>query len=87
MDIYPGRIVKSIAGRDKDNYFVVLSVEDNVCYVSDGKIRKVDTPKKKKVKHLIVTEFFCEVIAEKLKSDQTVTDSMIRKELKSLNLM
>ena len=87
MDIYPGRVVKSNAGRDKDNYFVILSVEDNLCYVADGKIRKVDTPKKKKTKHLIATEYSLDLIREKLQANQTITDSMIRKELKSLNLM
>lgn len=87
MDIYPGRVVKSKAGRDKDNYFVIMSVEDSFCYVCDGKIRKVDTPKKKKIKHLVVTEYSLELIKNKLDENQIVTDSMIRKELKSLNLM
>ncbi|MBR4030936.1 MAG: KOW domain-containing RNA-binding protein [Clostridia bacterium] len=79
MDIYPGKVVLSTAGRDKDRYFVVLSVEDNFCYISDGKIRKVDMPKKKKIKHLRVTEFFLENIANKLTEEQTVTNSMIRR--------
>lgn len=79
MDIYPGKVVLSTAGRDKDRYFVVLSVEDNFCYISDGKIRKVDMPKKKKIKHLRVTEFFLENIALKLTEEQTVTNSMIRR--------
>lgn len=79
MDIYPGKVVISTAGRDKDRYFVVLSVEDNFCYISDGKIRKVDMPKKKKIKHLRVTEFFLENIANKLTEEQTVTNSMIRR--------
>lgn len=74
MDIYPGRIVVSTAGRDKDRYFVVLSVENEYCYLADGKVRKVDMPKKKKIKHLRVTEFFLNEIAE-----QTVTNSMIKR--------
>lgn len=79
MDIYPGKVVLSTAGRDKDRYFVVLSVLNNFCYISDGKIRKVDMPKKKKIKHLRVTEFFLENIANKLTEEQTVTNSMIRR--------
>ena len=44
MDIYPGLIVKAIAGRDKDKYFVVLSVKDeSFCYIADGKIFSGDT--------------------------------------------
>ena len=67
MDIYPGLIVKAIAGRDKDKYFVVLSVkDDSFCYIADGKRRKVDMPKLKKIKHLEVTELKSDLIREKL---------------------
>ena len=52
MDIYPGSIVVATAGRDKEKFFVVLSLEDNFAYISDGYTRKVDVPKKKKFKHL-----------------------------------
>ena len=84
MDIYPGRIVVSTAGRDKNRYFVVLSVEGDYCLIADGKVRKVDMPKKKKIKHLRVTEFFLNEIAEMLKTEQTVTNSRIRKCLRAL---
>ena len=84
MDIYPGRIVVSTAGRDKDRYFVVLSVENGYCKIADGKSRKVDMPKSKKIKHLRVTEFFLNEIAEMLNTEQTVTNSRIRKCLGAL---
>lgn len=83
MDIYPGRIVVSTAGRDKDRYFIVLSrVDENYCLIADGDVRKVDMPKKKKMKHLRVTNFFLESVKEKLETNQTVTNSMLRKNLK-----
>lgn len=85
MDIYPGLIVKAIAGRDKDKYFVVTAVKDsNFCYIADGKRRKVDMPKLKKIKHLEVTELTSEVIREKLEGGQVIGNSIIRKELKEL---
>ena len=84
MDIYPGRIVVSTAGRDKDRYFVVLSVNGDYCLIADGKVRKVDMPKNKKVKHLRVTEFFLNEIAEMLNAEQTVTNPKIRKCLRAL---
>lgn len=83
MDIYPGRIVVTTAGRDKDRYFVVLSVCKDFCYLADGKVRKVDMPKKKKIKHLRVTEFFLEEIAEMLNAEQTVTNSMIKRAIRN----
>lgn len=83
MDIYPGRIVVSTAGRDKNRYFVVLSVEGDYCLIADGKVRKVDMPKKKKIKHLRVTEFFLNEIAEMLNAE-TVTNSGLKKSLRTL---
>lgn len=84
MDIYPGRVVVSTAGRDKDRYFVVLSVDGNYCFLADGKSRKVDMPKAKKIKHLRVTEFFLEEIADRIAKNQTVTNSFVRKEISRL---
>ena len=83
MDIYPGRIVVSTAGRDKNRYFVVLSAEGDYCLIADGKVRKVDMPKKKKIKHLRVTEFFLNEIAEMLNAE-TVTNSGLKKSLRTL---
>lgn len=83
MDIYPGRIVVSTAGRDKDRFFIVLSrVGENYCFIADGDVRKVDVPKKKKLKHLRVTDFSLTSVQEKLETNQTVTNAMLRKELK-----
>ena len=85
MYIYPGLIVKAIAGRDKDKYFVVLSVKsDSFCYIADGKRRKVDMPKLKKIKHLEVTEHTSAKIKEMLEGGQIIGNSIIRKELKEL---
>ena len=48
MKVSPGDIVCSIAGRDKDCYFVVTAAHDNFAYICDGKCRKIEKPKKKK---------------------------------------
>lgn len=52
MEIVKGSIVRAKAGRDKGNYFVVLSIDDTYAYIADGKTRKVEKPKKKKLIHL-----------------------------------
>jgi len=49
-----GSLVKSKAGRDADKYYIVLKIENEYCYLSDGKTRKIDCPKKKNTKHLTV---------------------------------
>ena len=49
-----GHLVVSLAGRDKDCVCAVVGVADDEGYVliADGRIRKVENPKKKKLKHL-----------------------------------
>ena len=78
-DIYPSLFVQSIAGRDKGKIFVVLSVqEENYVLISDGRMRKTDHPKRKKMKHLKALGRNSEFIAQKLLDDQKVTNSEIR---------
>ncbi len=53
LTIIPGRVVLSTQGRDEGRYFVVLSViDENFVLMADGLTRKIDHPKKKKIKHL-----------------------------------
>lgn len=48
-----GRVVKSIQGRDKGRYFIILdTVDQNYVLMADGLTRKLEHPKKKKVLHL-----------------------------------
>ncbi|MDD4699108.1 MAG: KOW domain-containing RNA-binding protein [Oscillospiraceae bacterium] len=55
MPLEKGRIVRSIAGRDKDLFLVVVGFDgDKVC-LSDGRERPLERPKQKNVKHLRLT--------------------------------
>ena len=49
-----GHLVVSLSGRDKGCICTVVGISDDEGYVfiADGKIRKVEKPKKKKLKHL-----------------------------------
>ena len=51
-----GTVVKSMAGRDKDRYQIVLEVEADRILVADGKVRKLMNPKAKNIRHLQETE-------------------------------
>ena len=44
MEIIEGSIVRSIAGRDKGDLFIVLSREGDFVYLANGELRKVDHP-------------------------------------------
>ena len=50
-----GDIVLALAGRDAKRLFVVVGIldgDENYVFIADGKSRKADLPKKKKVKHI-----------------------------------
>ena len=46
-----GQVVFSKCGRDKGRAFVILSIEDEYVFLSDGQLRPLNKPKKKKIKH------------------------------------
>ncbi|MCL1828672.1 MAG: KOW domain-containing RNA-binding protein [Oscillospiraceae bacterium] len=45
-------IVMSLAGHDKGRLYALLKTDGRFAYLSDGKIRKVDNPKRKNIKHI-----------------------------------
>lgn len=66
MDIVTGRVVKSTAGRDKGKFFVIVStIDDNHVFIADGHLRKIEKPKKKKLKHLVMTSMVYENFNER----------------------
>ncbi|MCL2053479.1 MAG: KOW domain-containing RNA-binding protein [Oscillospiraceae bacterium] len=62
MEVRVGTVVKSGAGRDKGLFMVVTAVEGDFAYIADGKLRKLDSPKKKRIKHLKVTNTFLDTV-------------------------
>lgn len=81
MEIKIGSVVRSKAGRDKGDYFVVLALDGNFVYMANGELRKVDNPKKKKLKHLQGTDYYSDFIANKVAASQKVTNQELRKAL------
>ena len=88
MNSFPmevGRVVFSKAGRDQGHYFVVVDVinEDYVA-IANGCQRKVDNPKKKKIKHLAAQKEIFEEIREKIFSKKRIFDSEVRNKLDAI---
>lgn len=78
-----GKVVHSKSGRDKGKYFIVIGIIDaEYVYISDGDLRKIEKPKKKKIKHLVFTNLMAEDIREAILSDRRISNSKIRKFLK-----
>lgn len=86
QDLCTGQVVISTAGRDKDHKFVVLCIiDDQYVYISDGDTRKLEKPKKKKIKHLIKLNRVFPEIKDKFASEGKLSNSEIRKLLKSID--
>ena len=81
MDIARSNIVKSIAGRDAGSLFFVLATEGDFLLLADGKRRRLESPKRKRTRHV---QFVCEsdsAVAEKIRSSEKITNSELRKAL------
>ncbi len=81
MDISKGDLVVSLAGRDKDKVFYVISVEENFACLADGKTRKLENPKRKKLTHVRKVTWNDSVVAQRLQAGDTVLNSELRRDL------
>ena len=77
MTIETGTIVKSTAGRDKNGYFCVVELSDDYALIADGKSRKLESPKRKKLKHIQITPY-------KLQSESLQVNKHLKKAIDSL---
>ena len=80
--VEPGRVVRSKAGRDEGKYFVVIALDgDEFALVADGDRRGVEKPKRKRLKHLFVTEETISGLQLKLEAGESVENHELRKGL------
>ncbi|HQE05353.1 MAG: KOW domain-containing RNA-binding protein [Tepidanaerobacteraceae bacterium] len=80
-----GQLAKSIAGRDKGRYMVIIDIiDENYVYVVDGDLRRVENPKKKKIKHLQMLNKRADLIAEKLAKKRKINNEDIKEALNEL---
>ena len=88
MNSFPmevGRVVLSRAGRDQGHYFVIVDViDENYVAIANGCQRKVDNPKKKKIKHLAAQKEIFEEISEKVFEKKRIFDSEVRNRLDAI---
>ncbi len=81
-----GQLVVSLAGRDKGCICAVVgeSDEEGFVLIADGKVRKVEKPKKKKLKHLKPIDWLPDECA-KLSKDK-LTNRFIREAVNALEI-
>lgn len=70
-----GFLASSKAGHDKDKIYVIIKEDREYVWLTDGKIRTVDNPKKKRKKHIqVIKYFYNEEMKSALLEEKKVTD-------------
>lgn len=85
MDIAKSNIVKSIAGRDAGDLFFVLAAEGDFLLLADGKRRRVELPKRKRRKHVVLVAQSDTPLAQKIRSSEKITNSELRRAIAALS--
>jgi ribosomal protein L14E/L6E/L27E len=81
MDIEQSDIVISLCGRDRGKPFFVIGHDEMYALLCDGKSRRVEKPKRKKLRHMrFEAKSDCRT-ALKIRSGDRVTNSEVRRAL------
>lgn len=81
MEISISDIVVSLAGRDKGMLFYVVGTEGAYVLVANGRQRKLEHPKRKKLKHVRKVPRAETRVARKILSGSKVLNSELRRDL------
>jgi ribosomal protein L14E/L6E/L27E len=80
-----GTFVISKSGRDAGKCYVIINYHNEYVYLVDGKIRTLDYPKKKNLKHVNRLKYFDQNLAEAIKN-KTVRNEEIKRAIKMLQV-
>lgn len=75
-----GMFATSKSGHDKDTVYIIVKEEEEYVYVSDGRLKTLENPKKKNKKHIqIIKKEADDILKEKLINGQHIYNEEIRK--------
>lgn len=81
MDIKQGDVVQSLAGHDKGALFCVVGIDGGFLLLADGKERKLNAPKRKRVKHARRAGQPSHPVFLRLRAGEPVGDNEVRRAL------
>ncbi len=81
MEISKSDIVISLAGHDKGKLFFVIDTDGVYVTLADGKQRRVEKPKRKKLIHVRKVLRSDSKLAEKIRSCEHILNTELRREL------
>ncbi len=71
----PMTVVKNLAGRDRGEWFAVLSLQDGFALIANGSSRPLARPKRKKLRHLLASSTL-------LSKEDLATDRKLRRAIR-----
>ena len=81
MEVSKADMIVSLAVRDKGQLFFVIDTDDQFVYLADGKGRRLESPKRKKRRHVRKLPLYASRVAEKIRNGDKVLNSELRREL------
>ena len=82
MEYQTGMLVESRAGHDKGELYIITGTADGYVSLSDGRLKPVDHPKRKKPMHIAKKGDIPELLAEKLGRQMPLTNEDIKRVIK-----
>lgn len=82
-----GQLVSSRAGRDQGQYFLVIQIlNDKQVAVANGRVRKVENPKIKSLRHLVFHPQVDKEMEKKILDKKPITNREVREALLKLGI-
>lgn len=73
---------KSLAGHDKGTVYIIKDIDSVYAYLSDGKNKLIDSPKKKKLKHIQIIKQKDSNIESKHNNQANIMNEDIKRAIK-----
>ena len=77
VEVKEAGLVTSLAGHDKNELYIIISVQGEYVSLSDGRKHPLHKPKRKNRKHLQLIDKYDEVLRRKLIEGAAVNDEEI----------
>lgn len=76
------RFASSKAGHDKNQLYIILDAVDDYVYVVDGRLKTLEKPKRKNIRHIqIINDIDVELVRKK-KNNEIISNEDIKKAIK-----
>ncbi len=77
-----GMLALSRAGHDKDRIYVICGIEEAYVWLTDGRLRPLEKPKKKKKKHIQIIYTIPENLQRKLEEGVPLQNEDVKRAIK-----